>query len=137
MSCTRTALVDAIVSFQGSDGGITPVSEVHDLLTTCHDILDKCYISKWVGNTACILAFVFNSTSRQHCELWASQFPFLYSLKDNVLHSKAWHYICKNWSLAQQQSPFHMLQFSTSMRGGKPNLMPSFGLMCKNSSVSF
>ena len=41
-------------------------------------------MSKWVGNTACVLGHVFNSASRQHCEVWALEFPFLHSLKDIV-----------------------------------------------------
>ena len=31
--------------------------------------------------STCILAHVFNSASRQHCKVWASQFPFLHGLK--------------------------------------------------------
>ena len=48
-----------------------------------HDMLDKA-ISKQVGNSAHILAYLFNSVSRQHCEAWASQFPFLHSLKEVI-----------------------------------------------------
>ena len=59
-------------------------------------------------NSACILAHVFSSASRQHCEVWASQFPFLHSLKDLVPPSEACLDGCINWSLvqAQQQSPW-------------------------------
>ena len=64
------------------------VSEVCELLAKIHDILDNA-VSKWVGSTACILAHVFISSSRQHCEVWASQFPFLHCLKDIIPSSEA------------------------------------------------
>ena len=51
------------------------MSEVCEFLPKVHYILDKA-VSKWVGNLACILAYLFNSISRQHCEVWASQFLF-------------------------------------------------------------
>ena len=41
-------------------------------------------MSKCVGNTACILAYLFNSVSRQNCEVWASQSPFLHSFNETV-----------------------------------------------------
>ena len=49
---------------------------------------------------------MFNSVSRQHCEIWASQFPFLHSLKDVIPPSEACLYGHINWSLVQakQQS---------------------------------
>ena len=59
-----------IVSHQGSDEEIILVSKVHDLLTRIYDILDNA-ISKWAGYTAPILAYLFNSTSRQCHEVWA------------------------------------------------------------------
>ena len=71
-----------------SEGGIIPVSKVCDLLLKVHDILDKA-VSKWVGNSAHILAHVFNSVSRQHCEVWASQFPFLHSPREVIPPSEA------------------------------------------------
>ena len=64
------------------------MSEVHDLLLRFHDILDKT-VSKCVGNSTLILVHVFNSVSRQHCEAWASQFPFLHSLRDVIPPSEA------------------------------------------------
>ena len=70
-SHTRTVLVDTITSLQGSDGGGIAASEVHELLTKIHDILEK-VMSKWIGNMACTLAFLVNSAFRQHCEVWAS-----------------------------------------------------------------
>ena len=60
-------------------------------------------MSKWAGNTAFILAHVFNSASRQYYEVWASQFPFLCSLKDIIHPNEAWLYDHINWSLAQAQ----------------------------------
>ena len=68
------ALVDTLSSLPDADGCVIPVSEVCELLLKIHDILDKA-VSKPVGNSACILANLFNSVSRQHCEVWTSQFP--------------------------------------------------------------
>ena len=68
------------------------------------------------------LAHVFKSISRQHHEVWASQFPFLYSLKDVIPPSEACMYGCINWSLvqAQQQSSMGLSQSFLSKMGGKP-----------------
>ena len=52
--------------------------EVHEPLTWIHDILDNA-VSKWVGNAAHILAYIFNSALRQHCEVLTSHFPFLHN----------------------------------------------------------
>ena len=57
-------------------------------------------MSKQVGNSAHILAHVFNSVSRQCHEVWASQFPFLHSLKDMVPPSEACLYGCINCPMA-------------------------------------
>ena len=54
------------------------MSEVHELLLKVHDILDSA-VSKQGGNSTHILMHVFNSASRQHQEVWPSQFPFLQS----------------------------------------------------------
>ena len=58
---------------------IIPVSEVCELLLKVHNILDIA-VFKQVGNSTHILVHVFNPVTRQHCEVWASQFPFLHSL---------------------------------------------------------
>ena len=79
------------------------MSEVRELLLQIHGILDKA-VSKQVGNLARILAHLFNSVSRQHREVWASQFPFLHSLKEMVPPSEACLYGHINWSLAQAHS---------------------------------
>ena len=100
ISDLRVALVDTVSSQPNSKGGVIPVSEVHELLTKVHDILDST-ATKWVGNSACILAHAFNSGSRQHYEVWASQFPFVHGLKDVVPPSEAHLYGHINWSLAQ------------------------------------
>ena len=59
ISCIRVALVDTISSLPDSEGGVIPVSEMHDLHIKIHDILDN-FVSKWVGTSAHIL----NSASR-------------------------------------------------------------------------
>ena len=71
ISCTRTGVVDTIVSLQGSDGGVVPVQEVVELLTAILDILDN-DVSEKDGNTGNILAILFMSASRQDCEVRAS-----------------------------------------------------------------
>ena len=80
-----------------------PMSEVCELLLRIHGILDKA-VSKRVANSACIPAHLFNSVSRQCREVWASQFPFLHSLKEVIPPSQACLYGHINWSLAQAHS---------------------------------
>ena len=53
----RVALLDSLSSLPGSEGGIIPVSEVHDLLLRVCNILDKA-VSKCIGNSTHILAHV-------------------------------------------------------------------------------
>ena len=65
-----------------------------------------------------ILAHLFNSVSRQHCEVWASQFPFLHSLKVVIPPSEACLYGHINWSLAQAHS-LGLSQSFPPKRGGK------------------
>ena len=88
ISCLRVALVDTLSSLPNSEGGIIPVSEVHELPLKVHNILGNA-VSKQVRNSAHILVHVFNSVSRQHYEVWASQFPFLHSLRDVIPASEA------------------------------------------------
>ena len=77
-------------------------------------------------NTAPILGHVFNSSSRQHPEVCASQFPVLQNVMDMVPPSEAYLYGCIIWSLAQalQQSTCGLSQ--SSMRGGKARPMTGF-----------
>ena len=119
ISCLRVALVDTISSLPNSEGGFVPVSEVNELLIKVHDLLDSA-VSQQVGNSTCILEHVFNSASRQHGEVWASQFPFLHSLEGVVPPSEACLYGCINWSLpqAQQQSSTGSSQSFSSKRDG-------------------
>ena len=64
---------------------------------------------------------MFNSVSRQHCEVWASQFPFLHSLRDVIPPSEASLYGHINCSLAQaqQQSSMGLSQSFPSKKGGQ------------------
>ena len=64
------------------------MSEVHELLLKVHDILDNA-VSNQVGNSACILAHVFNSVFRQCHEVCASRFPFLHGLRNVIPPSEA------------------------------------------------
>ena len=103
ISCLWVALVDILSSLPEAEGGVIPVSEVHELLLQIHNILDKA-VSKRIGNLAHILAYLFNSVSRQWHEVWASQSPFLHSLREVISPSEACLYGCINWSLAQAHS---------------------------------
>ena len=69
-------------------------------------------------NSACILAHLFYSVSRQCGEVWASQFPFLHSLKEVIPPSEACLYGHINWSLAQAHS-VGVSQSFPPKRGGK------------------
>ena len=100
-----------------AEGVVIPVSEVHELLLWIHEIFVKA-VSKQVGNSACFLAHLFNSVSRQHCEVWASQFPFLHSRKEVIPPSEAYLYGLINWSLAQAHSVVLSQSFPPK-RGGK------------------
>ena len=65
-----------------------------------------------------ILAYLFNSVSRQHCEVWSSQFPFLPSLRDVIPPSEACLYGHINLSLVQAHS-VGLSQSFPPKRGGK------------------
>ena len=117
ISHLRVAIGDTLSSLPEAEGGVIPVSEVCKLLPRIHNILDKA-VSKWVGNSACILAYLFNSVSRQCCEFWASQFSFLHSLWEMTPPSEACLYGCINWSLALAYS-VGLSQSFPPKRGGK------------------
>ena len=117
ISHLQVALVDTFSSMQEGEGDVIPVSEVYELLHWIHGILDKA-VSKQVGNSARILAHLFNSVSRQHQEVWASQFPFLHHLKEVIPSSEACLYGHINWSLAQAHS-VGLSQSFPPKRGGK------------------
>ena len=127
ISHLQAALVDTLSSLPEAEGDVIPVSEVHELLLQIHGILDKA-VSKQVGNSAHILAHLFNSVSRQHHEVWASQFPFLHSLKEVIPPSEACLYGCINWSLAQAHSvdSVGLLQSFPPKRGGKARPQTGF-----------
>ena len=80
---------------------------------------------------------VFNSVFRQHCEVWASQFPFLHSLRDVIPPSEACLYGCLNWSLAQaqQQSSMGLSQSFPPKRGGKTRPQTGFHFMVQKRPV--
>ena len=104
ISHLQVALVDTLSSLPEAEGDVIPVSEVCELLLQIHGILDKAVSKHELENSACILAHLFNSVSRQHQEVWASQFPFHHSLKEVIPLSEACLYGCINWSLAQAHS---------------------------------
>ena len=71
---------------------------------------------------------MFNSVFRQCCEVWASQFPFLHSLRDVIPPSGACLYGHINWSLVQahQQSSMGLSQSFPSKMGGKARPQTGF-----------
>ena len=48
ISYTRAGLVDTIIPLQGPDGGIIAASEVYELHTRIHDILDSPIVFKYI-----------------------------------------------------------------------------------------
>ena len=131
MSCLTVALVDTLSSLPKYER-VIPGSKVYELLFKVHDTLDNA-VSKQVGNSAHILAHVFNSASRQFCGVWASQFPFLHGLKDVVPSSEACLYGYISWSLAQaqQQSSMGLSQSFPLREVAKPGHGPSSISLCK------
>ena len=99
ISHNRAAIVDTIASLQGMNGRVLPVSEIYEFLFKIYVILDNA-LSKYVGNTTCILAHLLYSTSKLHCEVWALYFPLLHNFIDTVSPSEACLYGGTNWSLA-------------------------------------
>ena len=134
ISRLQVALVDTLSSLPEAEGDVIPVSEVHALLLQIHGILDKA-VSKRVGNSARILAHLFNSVSRQRQGGWASQFPFLHSLKEVVPPSEACLYGHINWSLAQAHS-VGLSQSFPPKRSGKARSQTGFQFTVQKRPVS-
>ena len=131
---SRLPWVDTFSSLPEADGDVIPVSEVCVLLLQIHVILDKA-VSKQVGNSAHILAHLFNSVFRQHHEVWASQFPFLHSLKEVIPPSEACLYGCINWSLTQAYS-VGLSQSFPPKRGGKARPQTGFQFTVQTTPMS-
>ena len=89
-------------------------------------------MSKWVGNMAHILTSS-KSASRQHLKVWASQFPYLHSLKNVVPSSEACLYGHTNGSLTQcqQQSSMCLSQSFPPIEMAKPGQRLGSISMCK------
>ena len=87
--------------------------------------------------STCILTHVFNSVSRQNRVVWASQFPFLHSLRDVIPPSEACLYGHINWSLvqAQQQSSMGLSQSFPLKRSGKTRPQTGFHFMVQKRPV--
>ena len=134
ISHLQVALVNTFSLLPEAEGDVTPVSEVHELFLWIHGILDK-VVSKRVRNSACILAHLFNSVSRQHCEVWASQFPFLHSLKEVIPPSETCLYGHINWSLTQAHS-VGLSQSFPPKRGGKARPQTGFQFTVHNRPMS-
>ena len=109
MSCLGVALVDTLSSLPDSEDGIILVSEVCNLLLKVHDILDNA-VSKWVGNSAHILA---------HDHMILILFPG--SVMRSGLHtylfftvSRMWFLLVRLASMAAVTSLLHRLSNSLS-----------------------
>ena len=116
ISHLQVALVDILSSLPEAEGDVIPVSEVCELLLQIHGILDKA-VSKRVGNSAHILAHLFNSVS--------ILIPFLHSLKEVIPPSEACLYGHINWSLTQAHS-VGLSQSFPPKRGGKARPQTGF-----------
>ena len=94
-----------------------------------------CFQMSW--ELYCILAHVFNSVCRQCHEVWASQFPFLHSLREVIPPIEACLYGHINWSLvkAQQQSFMGLSQSFPFKRGGKARPQTGFNFRVQKRSV--
>ena len=64
--------------------GVIVASELHELLTEIHDIIDSALVNRYVMQLVS-----FKCTSKQQHEVWASQFAFPYSIKDSIPPSVA------------------------------------------------
>ena len=78
---------------------------------------------------------MFNSVSRQCCEVWASQSPFLQSLKEVIPPSEACLYGHINWSLAQAHS-VGLSQSFPPTRGGKARPQTGFQFTAQKKPMS-
>ena len=84
------------------------MSKVHQLLIKVHDILDNA-VSKGVGNSAHILAHVFNSAFMQCHEFMGLTVSLLHGLKDVVPPSEAFLYVYKLVSVMDSETVLHRL----------------------------
>ena len=125
---------DTLSSLPKAERDVIPVSEVCELLLRIHGIFKKT-VSKQVGNSVCILANLFNYVSRQHHEVWASQFPFLHSLKEVIPPSEACLYVHINWSLVQAHS-VGLSQSFPPKRGGKARPWTGFQFTVQKRPIS-
>ena len=93
-------------------------------------------MSKWVGNMAPILGYLFNYVPKQEYVILASWFPFLHTIKDTVPPPEAFLYSHINLPLEQahQQSlnwDCPHLQTLSGLPG--PNQRLDSGLIYRNS----
>ena len=112
--CTKLHSLSLLPSYSILIERLFQLQNFTNYLIKIHDILNN-VVSNQVGNTSCILAYLYNSASMQHCYGWASQLPFLHNFKDTAPQMKF------TWSLtqAQHQSSLGMSQSSTPMKSGK------------------
>ena len=82
-----------------------------------------------------ILAYLFDSVSRQYHEFWASQFPFLHSLREVIPPSEACLYGHINWSLVQAHS-VGLSQSFPPKRGGKARPWTGFQFTVQKRTMS-
>ena len=107
--------------------------EVSYLCLKCLNYFSR-FMTFWTvlfGNSTHIVVYVFNSVSRQCHEVWASQFPFLHSLRNVIPPSEACLYGRIYWSQAraQQQPSMGLSQFFPYKRGGKTRPQTWFHFM--------
>ena len=108
ISYTRVALVDTITCQQDSEGEVIVVSEMCELPTKTHDILDNA-MKKWVGDMACIVAHFLILLSCIVLKFGLHSFPFftvsvkqflLVRLAFMVVYTEFWYRLSNSLSWA-------------------------------------
>ena len=90
-------------------------------------------VSNLVGNVSHILSYLLDSASRQCCESWALQFPFIHDFKDILPPSGLAFMVALTGSLLRLSNNLPMACSSLQhlLEMGKPDIKPGFGLMFK------
>ena len=117
--CLKSCLVDTLSSLPNSEEVLYLCLKCINCFSRHETFWSVLFPVSW--ELSSYFSTVFNSVSRQHHEVWASQFPFLHCLRDVIPPSDACLYGHINWSLvqAQQQSSIGLSQPFTPKRGGK------------------
>ena len=90
----RATLVDSVTCLEGVHGdGVISALEMCELLGFMISWTVLC-----LNRLLVQFVFLFNSASRQHCDVWASKFPFLHNIYHTGPGSEACLYCHISWS---------------------------------------